>query len=61
MCQCRDRRGEKLNVPVIISHAQLHEEVSPLTKIGPVMVEAAKRSNVPVCVHLDHCETLSYL
>lgn len=53
--------AEKLNVPVIISHAELHEEVSPLAKIGPVMVQAAKNAKVPVCVHLDHCETLSYM
>lgn len=53
--------AEKLNVPVIISHAELHEEVSPLSKIGPVMVQAAKNAKVPVCVHLDHCETLSYM
>lgn len=53
--------AEKLNVPVIISHAQLHEEVSPLAKIGPIMVEAAKRAKVPICVHLDHCETPDYM
>ena len=53
--------AEKLNVPVIISHAELHEEVSPLVKIGPVMVQAAKAARVPVCVHLDHCETLDYM
>ena len=53
--------AEKLNVPVIISHAELHEEVSPLQKIGPVMVQAAKNARVPVCVHLDHCETLDYM
>lgn len=53
--------AEKLDVPVIINHAELHEPVAPLSVIGPVMVEAAKRSKVPVCVHLDHCETLSYM
>lgn len=53
--------AEKLNEPVIISHAELHESVAPLAFIGPVMVEAAKRAKVPVCVHLDHCETLSYM
>ena len=53
--------AEKLNVPVILSHAELHEEVSPLQKIGPVMVQAAKNAKVPVCVHLDHCETLDYM
>lgn len=53
--------AEALNVPVIISHAELHEEVSPLSIIGPVMVLAAKNAKVPVCVHLDHCETLDYM
>ena len=53
--------AEELNVPVIISHAELHEEVSPLAQIGPVMVAAARAAKVPVCVHLDHCETLSYM
>jgi fructose-bisphosphate aldolase class II len=51
----------KLNVPVILSHAELHEPVAPLAVIGPVMVQAAKLAKVPVCVHLDHCETLSYM
>lgn len=53
--------AEKLNVPVILSHAELHESVAPLAVIGPVMVQAAKNAKVPVCVHLDHCETLSYM
>ena len=53
--------AEALNVPVILSHAELHESVAPLAVIGPVMVQAAKLAKVPVCVHLDHCETLSYL
>ena len=53
--------AERLNVPVIISHAELHEPVAPLSVIGPVMVAAAKAAKVPVCVHLDHCETLSYM
>ncbi len=52
--------AEKLNVPVIIAHAQCHEDVAPLDKIGPVMVELAKRSSVPVCVHLDHGEDIEY-
>ncbi len=53
--------AEKLGVPVILSHAELHEEVSPLAKIGPVMMQAARAARVPVCVHLDHCENLSYM
>ena len=53
--------AEALNVPVILSHAELHESVSPLDIIGPGMVQAAQRAKVPVCVHLDHCETLPYM
>lgn len=53
--------AEKLDVPVIISHAELHESMAPLAVIGPVMVQAARNARVPVCVHLDHCETLSYM
>ncbi len=52
--------AESLDVPVIIAHAECHEDVSPLDKIGPVMVELAKRSKVNVCVHLDHGEDFEY-
>lgn len=52
--------AEALDVPVIIAHAQCHEEVAPLDKIGPAMVELAKRSKVKVCVHLDHGENFEY-
>ena len=53
--------AEELNVPVIIQHAEVHEEVMPLDVIGPVMIGMAKKAKVPVCVHLDHGETLEYL
>ena len=53
--------AEEMNVPVIISHAQLHEEIAPLDDIGPLMVYAAKNAKVKVCVHLDHGEDLEYL
>lgn len=52
--------AEELDVPVIISHAQCHEDVAPLNQIGPVMIELAKRSKVKVCVHLDHGEDFEY-
>lgn len=53
--------AEEMNVPVIISHAQLHEEIAPLDDIGPLMVYAAKNAKIKVCVHLDHGEDLDYL
>ena len=53
--------AEELELPVIIQFAQCHEPWIPLKTIGPIMVEAAKKATVPVCVHLDHGETLEYL
>lgn len=53
--------AEELNLPIIIQFAQCHEPWVPLLTIGPIMVEMAKKSTVPVCVHLDHGETLEYL
>ncbi|MBO4262446.1 MAG: class II fructose-bisphosphate aldolase [Clostridia bacterium] len=52
--------AEELDVPVIIAHAECHENVAPLDKIGPVMVQCAKSSKVKVCVHLDHGEDFDY-
>ena len=53
--------AEQLDVPVILSHAEIHEPVAPLSIIGPVMVLFARMARVPVCVHLDHCEHLDYM
>lgn len=53
--------AEERNCPVIINHAQCHEYLIPLDVIGPIMVEAAKKAKVPVCVNLDHGEDLEYL
>lgn len=53
--------AEELDLPVIIQFAQCHEPWIPLAMIGPIMVNAAKKSKVLVCVHLDHGETLEYL
>lgn len=53
--------AEELNLPFVLMFAQLHEPWLPLSTIGPIMVEHAKKSNVPVCVQLDHGEDLDYL
>ncbi|WP_290776513.1 class II fructose-bisphosphate aldolase [Anaerofustis sp.] len=52
--------AEELNVPVIVQHAQVHENVIPLEEIGPIMLDYAKRAKVPVCVHLDHGASFDY-
>lgn len=51
----------ELNLPIIIQFAQCHESWVPLSTIGPIMIDMAKKASIPVCVHLDHGETLEYL
>lgn len=53
--------AEELNVPVVIQHAEAHEEIMPLAVIGPIMLEFARRAKVPVAVHVDHGETVEYI
>lgn len=46
--------AEELQVPIILSHAEVHFEITPLEIMGPILVEFAKNASVPVAVHLDH-------
>lgn len=55
--------AEELDVPVILMHAQVHEEMGlcELDDIAPVMLHYAKKASVPVCVHLDHGTDVDYV
>lgn len=55
--------AEELGEPVIIMHAQVHEQMGlcRMDEIAPIMLLMADRASVPVCVHLDHGEDLDYL
>ena len=53
--------AEKLNQPVILAHAQLHEKYAPLDYIAPVLVNAAKMAKVPVAAMLDHGVDYDYI
>lgn len=46
--------AEELNSPVILQHAEVHENLIALEEIGPIMLQFAKAAKVPVAVHLDH-------
>lgn len=46
--------AEEENIPVILQHAEVHEDLISIDIIGPIMLEMAKKATVPVCVHLDH-------
>lgn len=55
--------AEELNQPVILMHAQVHEEMGlcAMEEIAPVMLMFAKKAKVPVCVHLDHGTDVEYV
>ena len=48
------KAAEEMGTGVILNHAEVHFPLIPLEEIAPIMVEAAKKATVPVCVHLDH-------
>lgn len=48
------RAAEELRSPIILQVAEVRLKHAPLHLIGPMMIEAARRANVPVAVHLDH-------
>jgi fructose-bisphosphate aldolase, class II len=50
--------AEELQSPIILAHAEVHNEIIPLEVMGPILVEFAKRATVPVTVHLDHGSSL---
>ncbi len=55
--------AEERKCPVIIMHAQVHEEMGlcKMEEIAPIMLFMAERASVPVCVHLDHGTDLDYI
>jgi fructose-bisphosphate aldolase class II len=53
--------AEEVNAPVIIAHASAHDKEMPMELIGPLMAEYAKKSEAPVCVHLDHGTGMEYM
>lgn len=55
--------AEELNLPVVITHAQVHEDwgLCSIEEIGPIMLFMADKASVPVCVHLDHGTDMDYV
>ncbi|MCA0306557.1 MAG: class II fructose-bisphosphate aldolase [Actinobacteria bacterium] len=53
--------AEATGVPVILQHAQVHENVMSIEDIGPAMVALAARSEAPFVLHIDHGEDIDYI
>lgn len=48
------KAAEELNTPIILQIAEVRLPHSPLSLMGPMMIQAAKCSKVDIAVHLDH-------
>ena len=46
--------AEEARAPVILCHAEVHSQLTPLVSIAPIMINEARRANVPVALLLDH-------
>jgi fructose-bisphosphate aldolase class II len=48
------KAAEEKRSPVILCHAELHFKYTPLEIIGPILIDLAKKSKIPVAILLDH-------
>lgn len=55
------KAAEECNTPIILQVAEARLKHSPLSYIGPMMVQAAREASVKVAVHFDHGKTLDIL
>lgn len=46
--------AEALDMPVILQHAQSHDDIIDLQEIAPLLLHYARKAKVPIAVHLDH-------
>ena len=52
------KAAEELNTPIILQIAEVRLKNSPLSLMGPMMIQAAKEAKVDIAVHLDHGLTM---
>ena len=52
------KAAEQMNAPIIMQIAEGRLKYSPLALLGPVMIAAAKSTDIPIAVHLDHGNTM---
>jgi fructose-bisphosphate aldolase class II len=50
--------AEQARSPVILNVVQPHFDLFDVELLMPAVVQAAKRSSVPVAIHMDHCSSL---
>ncbi|WP_296829669.1 class II fructose-bisphosphate aldolase [uncultured Megasphaera sp.] len=52
------KAAEEIQTPLIIQIAEGRLKYSPLELLGPIMVAAGKKTDIPVVVHFDHGSTV---
>ena len=50
--------AEELRAPIILQLAEVQFPEAPLDMMAPLFLHAARKAAVPVCVHLDHGQSL---
>ena len=50
--------AESLNMPLILQHAPVHDKYISLELAGKIMLMLAEDASIPVCVHLDHGDSV---
>ncbi len=55
--------AEELNTPIILAHAQIHDDMGymKLSHIAAIFKILANEATVPVCIHLDHGVSQAYI
>lgn len=53
--------AEELDMPIMVSHAQVHEPYAPINVFGPLFRHFAEEAKVPVIIHLDHGTDYEYV
>jgi fructose-bisphosphate aldolase class II len=49
--------AEELRSPIILQLAEVQFPYSPIAKMAPIFLEAARKASIPVAIHLDHGQT----
>ena len=50
--------AEETGKGVILNYAEVHSPLISMELIAPIMLDFAKKATVPVCVHLDHGQSI---
>lgn len=55
------RAAEEMNAPAMIGQAECWGQYADIEQYAPVMAEMARNAKVPICLHLDHGQSLGYI